>query len=88
MQLPSFITEIPKHQLIGYAVLVAVLLFVIFFVYGNTSIGSMSAIKSMTKKKSNLTAGSIDVTSNLLSMIDDINQRQERNINLKNSYLN
>jgi hypothetical protein len=84
MQLPSFISEIPKHQLIGYSVLLVVLIFVIFFVYGNTSMS-----KSIDKKnKSSLTTSSSSVSSNLLSIIDEINQRQERNMNIKNLYTN
>jgi len=86
MQLPSFITEIPRHQLIGYAVLVAALIFVIFYVYGNKSITSISSIKSTTKGKSTLMTNNSNTSSNLLSIIDDIAQRQDRNINLKTKY--
>jgi len=84
MQLPSFISEIPKHQLIGYSVLMVILIFVIFFVYGNKSISKLVD----KKNKSLLTTSSSSVSSNLLSMIDEINQRQERNMNIKNLYAN
>ncbi len=45
--------------------------------------------KSIDKKnKSSLTTSSSSVSSNLLSIIDEINQRQERNMNIKNLYTN
>jgi len=78
MFLQNILIDIPKHKIICYGILLLVLLFVIFYIYDNPSITS-----HLTKKiKSKSLTGS-DASNHLLSMIDSINEKQDRNLRLK-----
>lgn len=83
MNLRNILADLPKHKIIGYGLLLVILVFVIFYVYGNTSLTS----GLLKKNKSKLISGS-DASSHLLSMIDTINEKQDRNLRLKGSAFN